>query len=79
MGGVARPRRPLTPETRELLDQAWAAHLEAEQARWRRDALALNAAAHGATWREVGAAVGMSPQAAHERYHHQLQTDQRPQ
>ena len=76
---MARPRRPLSPQARELLDQAWAAHLEAEQARWRRDALALNAAAHRATWREVGAAVGMSPQAAHERYHHQLQTYQRPQ
>ncbi len=76
---MARPRRPLSPETRELLDQAWAAHLESEQARGRRDTLALNAAAQGATWREVGAAVGMSPQAAHERYHHQLQTDQRTQ
>jgi hypothetical protein len=76
---VARPRRSLSQETRELLDQAWSAHLEAEQARWRRDALALSAAAQGATWREVGAAVGMSPQAAHERYHHRLQTNQRPQ
>ncbi len=29
----------------------------------------------GATWREVAAAVGMSPQAAHERYRHQLPAD----
>jgi hypothetical protein len=69
---VARPRRLLTPEVRALLDGAWEAQLELEAARRRRDQLALQAAAAGATWREVGAAIAMSPQAAHERYRHQL-------
>ena len=72
---MARPRRVLSATTRQLLDEAWEAHLAAEEVRRRRDELAISAAAHGATWREVGAAVGMSPQAAHERYRHQLPTD----
>ncbi len=55
-------------EVRALLDRAWAAHLEHEQALQRRDELAIQAAELGATWREVGAACGMSAQAAHERF-----------
>ncbi len=69
---MPRPRRPLSEITRQMLDEAWEAHLKAEEALRHRDQLALNAAAQGATWREIGAAVGMSPQAAHERYRHQL-------
>jgi hypothetical protein len=72
---MARPRRVLSDTTRRLLDEAWEAHLAVEEVRRRRDELAVSAATNGATWREVGAAVGMSPQAAHERYRHQLPTD----
>ena len=72
---MAQPRRVLSDITRQLLDEAWEAHLAAEQARRRRDELALAAAANGATWREVGTAVEISPQAAHERYRHQLPAD----
>jgi len=39
-----------------------------ERARQRRDELAQQAAQLGASWREIAAAVGMSPQAAHKRY-----------
>jgi hypothetical protein len=65
---VARPRRKPTDEARRLLDEAWEAQLEHEQALRRRDELAVRAAELGATWREIGAACGMSPQAAHERF-----------
>lgn len=66
---MGRPRRQLTDQQRELLDQMWEAQLQLEQARQRRDQLARQAAKLGASWREIGAAVGMSPQAAHKRYH----------
>jgi hypothetical protein len=69
-GWVGRPRRPLTDHIRALLDQAFEAQLEGEDARRRRDQHALAAARAGATWREIGAAVAMSPQAARQRYHH---------
>ena len=69
---MGRPRRPLDPATRRLLDQTFDAQLQLEDARRRRDQLAIQAAQAGATWREVGAAAGMSAQAAHERYRHQL-------
>lgn len=39
-----------------------------ERARQRRDELAQQAAQLGASWREIAAAVSMSPQAAHKRY-----------
>jgi hypothetical protein len=65
---VARPRRKLSEQARQLLDQAWEAHLEHEQALRRRDQLAIGALQAGATWREIGAAVDMSAQAAHQRY-----------
>lgn len=58
MHRMARPRRQLSETTRQLLDEAWEAHLAVEDARRRRDQLAVHAAAAGATWREVGAAVG---------------------
>ena len=64
---MARPRRQLSQQARELLDQAWEAQLEHEHAVQRRDELAAAAARAGATWREIGAAIGMSAQAAHER------------
>ena len=65
---MARPRRPLTDEARELLDAA--AQLDADLAvvLRQRDELARQALAAGATLREVGAAIGMSPQAAHTRF-----------
>ncbi|MFZ0091884.1 MAG: hypothetical protein WAL63_20445 [Solirubrobacteraceae bacterium] len=69
---MARPRRVLSDTARQLLDEAWEAHLAAEQARRRRDELAVSAAESGATWREVGAAIGMSAQAAHERLRDRL-------
>lgn len=65
---MARPKRELSEEVWALLERAWAAHLEHEQALGRRDELAMRAAELGATWREVGAACGMSAQAAHERF-----------
>jgi hypothetical protein len=69
---MGRPRRALSPTVRQLLDEAFEAHLAAEEQLRRRDQLALAAATEGASWREVGAAVAMSPQAAHQRYRHQL-------
>lgn len=39
-----------------------------DRARQRRDELAREAAELGASWREIAAAVRMSPQAAHKRY-----------
>jgi hypothetical protein len=65
---VARPRRQLTTAQRRALDAAWEAQIEMEHARQRRDELACEAARLGASWREIAAAVGMSPQAAHKRY-----------
>jgi hypothetical protein len=65
---VPRPRRPLSDQQRALLERAWEAQLELEHARQQRDELAREAARLGASWREIGAAVGMSPQAAHKRY-----------
>jgi hypothetical protein len=65
---VSRPRRPLSDQQRAILDAAWEAQLEMERARQRRDELAQQAAQLGASWREIAAAVGMSPQAAHKRY-----------
>ena len=61
-------RRQLSEEVWALLERASAAHLEHEQALQRRDELAVRAAELGAPWREVGAACGMSAQAAHERF-----------
>jgi len=49
-------------------DRAWEAQLEVERAAQERDELAREAVALGASWREIAAAVGVSPQAAHERY-----------
>lgn len=72
---VARPRRKLTDEARQLLDQACGAQLEYEQALKRRDELAVRAVELGATWREIGAACGMSAQAAHERFKTRLQAN----
>ena len=66
--GVGRPRRSLTAEQRELLDRAFEAQLALEHARQTRDRLARQAAELGASWREIAAAVNMSPQAAHKRY-----------
>ncbi|MFZ0043425.1 MAG: hypothetical protein WAK93_19100 [Solirubrobacteraceae bacterium] len=65
---MARPRRELTEEQRGVLDRAWEAQLEMEHARQHRDELARHAAELGASWREIAAAVAMSPQAAHQRY-----------
>jgi hypothetical protein len=65
---LPRPRRPLTAAQRVVLDRAWEAQLEMDRARQRRDELAREAAELGASWREIAAAVGMSPQAAHKRY-----------
>jgi hypothetical protein len=65
---VPRPRRPLTGAQRQALDAAWQAQLELEHARRRRDQHAAEAARLGASWREIAAAVRMSPQAAHKRY-----------
>jgi hypothetical protein len=65
---VPRPRRQLTAAQRQALEHAWQAQLEMERARQQRDELAREAARLGASWREIGAAVAMSPQAAHKRY-----------
>jgi len=65
---VARPRRELSDEQRTVLDRAWEAQLQAERAGQERDELAREAVALGASWREIAAAVGVSPQAAHQRY-----------
>jgi len=65
---VARPRRELSDQQRVVLDRAWEAQLEVERAAQERDELAREAVALGASWREIAAAVGVSPQAAHERY-----------
>ena len=51
-----------------MLDRAWEAQLEAERAGQERDELAREAVRLGASWREIAAAVGVSPQAAHRRY-----------
>jgi hypothetical protein len=65
---VPRPRRQLTAAQRQALEHAWQAQLEIERARQQRDEHASEAARLGASWREIGAAVAMSPQAAHKRY-----------
>ncbi len=65
---MARPRRELSDQQRAVLDRAWEAQLEAERAASERDELAREAARLGASWREIGAAVGVSPQAAYQRY-----------
>ncbi|MBJ7600828.1 hypothetical protein [Candidatus Nephthysia bennettiae] len=65
---MPRPRRGLSDQQRAVLDRAWEAQLEAECAARERDELAREAVALGASWREIGAAVGISPQAAHRRY-----------
>ncbi len=65
---MARPRRELSDQQRVVLDRAWEAQLEVERAAQERDELAREAVALGASWREIAAAVGVSPQAAHERY-----------
>ena len=69
---MARPRRELSPRARWLLERVWEAQLEHERALKRRDELAVRAVEVGATWREVGAACGMSPQAAHERFNNRV-------
>jgi len=51
-----------------VLDRAWEAQLVVERATSQRDELAREAAALGASWREIAAAVAVSPQAAHQRY-----------
>ncbi len=66
---MARPRRPLTPEATRLLDAAAEFHADLAAVVRQRDELAQRALTAGATWREVGAAIGMSPQAAHKRFH----------
>ncbi len=66
---MARPRRELSDEQRAVLDRAWEAQLQAERATQDRDELAREAVRLGASWREIAAAVGVSPQAAHRRYH----------
>jgi len=52
-----------------VLDRAWEAQLEVQRAVQARDELAREAVALGASWREIAAAVRVSPQAAHQRYH----------
>jgi hypothetical protein len=66
---MARPRRPLTPEAAHLLDAAAIFDAELAAVLRQRDDYARRALEAGATWREVGAAIGMSPQAAHKRFH----------
>jgi hypothetical protein len=75
---VPRPRRQLTAAQRRALEHAWQAQLEMEDARRRRDEHASEAAGLGASWREIGAAVAMSPQAAHKRYAHGRPPGSRP-
>lgn len=65
---MSRPRRELSEEQRVVLDRAWEAQLQAERVITERDELAREAVRLGASWREIGAAVGLSPQAAHQRY-----------
>ncbi len=65
---MARPRRELSDQQRAVLDRAWEAQLEVERAASERDELAREAVRLGASWREIAAAVGVSPQAAHQRY-----------
>jgi len=65
---VSRPRRELSDQQRAVLDQTWEAQLQVERAAQERDELAREAVALGASWREIAAAVGLSPQAAHQRY-----------
>ncbi|MGI8713937.1 MAG: hypothetical protein ACR2NR_12330 [Solirubrobacteraceae bacterium] len=66
---MSRPRRELSDQQRAVLDRAWEAQLEVERAVQARDELAREAVALGASWREIAAAVRVSPQAAHQRYH----------
>jgi len=68
IAGVSRPRRELSDAQRAVLDRAWEAQLEVERVGQERDELAREAVALGASWREIAAAVGVSPQAAHRRY-----------
>jgi len=68
MSGVGRPRRQLSEEQRVVLDRAWEAQLEVERAAGERDELAREAVRLGVSWREIAAAVAVSPQAAHRRY-----------
>jgi len=65
---MARPRRELSDKQRAVLDRTWEAQLEVERAASERDELAREAVRLGASWREIAAAVGVSPQAAHQRY-----------
>lgn len=51
-----------------VLDRAWEAQLEVERAAGERDELAREAVRLGVSWREIAAAVAVSPQAAHRRY-----------
>lgn len=61
-----------------MLDRAWEAQLELDRARQERDELARQAAGLGASWREIAAAVGMSPQVAHKRYRPPVSPDDQP-
>ncbi len=65
---MSRPRRDLSDQQRAVLDRAWEAQLQAERAGQERDELAREAVRLGASWREIAAAIGVSPQAAHQRY-----------
>jgi hypothetical protein len=65
---MARTRRLLTPEATRLLDAAAEADAELAVVLRQRDDYARRALGAGATLREVGAAIGMSPQAAHKRF-----------
>ena len=51
-----------------MLDRTREAQLELERVCQERDELAREAVRLGASWREIGAAVGVSSQAAHQRY-----------
>ncbi len=65
---MPRTRRPLTPEAARLLDRAAEADADIGMAILKRDGYARAALAAGASWREVGAALCISPQAAHKRF-----------
>lgn len=61
--------RTNSPHAIELFDQLRAAHANVIAAEAERDQLARQAANAGLQWRYIGEALGISPQAAHRRYH----------
>ena len=54
--------------TEDMVKKIQAATKEAQKAAQRRDALVRKAREHGATWTQIGFALGVSAQAAQKKY-----------